>query len=237
MSTGSDPLILRSRRGTLWSPARVQRELERLRANSYFHLHDHQLHDGQLQVEGRLAVKQKETGKVQSVAIRMEYPAEYPWDIPTVFDHERQFQPSGSGHQFPDYRLCLSFPPRHEFTMGSESLSGEVLSASLIWMDKRFIFERTTKWPGEAEEHGWARPLRRLLVEEANGSGAISLKVWTDWLIEELITPNYDGGCPCCSGRIFRLCHKRLAMLACLYLFCTGEERELYGRGTALEAA
>jgi hypothetical protein len=171
------------------------------------------------------------------MAIRMDYPTEYPWDVPTVFDHERRFQPSANGHQFPDYRLCLSFPPRQEFTIGSESLSGEVLGASLIWMDKRFIFERTAKWPGEAEEHGWARPLRRLLVEEANRSGATSMKVWIDWVIEEMVSPNYHGGCPCCSGRIFRLCHNRLAVLVCLYLFYIREERELYGRRSALEAA
>jgi hypothetical protein len=200
-------------------------------------LDNHRIHEGWLQLEGNLAVTQQETGRVQSMAIRMDYPADYPWDVPSVFDRDRQFQPSARGHQFPDYRLCLSFPPRQEFTIGSESLSGEVLGASLIWLDKRFIFERTTKWPGEAEEHGWAVPLRQLLIEEANRSGAVSLKVWIKWVIEELATPNYHGGCPCCSGRLFRLCHSKLAMLVCLYLFCNREERELYGPGSALEAA
>lgn len=237
MSTKPDPLTLRPTCGTVWSPARVNRELEQLRTHSYFHLDNHRINDGLLQLEGRLALTQQETGRVQSLAIRMEYPAEYPWEIPTVFDRAKQFQPSAKGHQFPNYRLCLSFPPRQEFTVGSESLSSEVLGASLIWMDKRFIFERTTKWPGDAEDHGWAAPLRRLLVEEANKSGAISLKVWIDWVIEELVTPNFHGSCPCCSGRLFRLCHNRLAMLVYLYLFCNGEERDLYVQRKALEAA
>jgi hypothetical protein len=167
----------------------------------------------------------------------MEYPTEYPWDVPRVFDHEKLFQPSANGHLFPDHRLCLSFPLRQEFTLGSDSLSGEVLGASLIWLDKRFIFERTTKWPGEAEEHGWSRPLRQLLVEEANRSAVPSLKAWTNWVVEELVMPNIDGGCPCCSGKTFRLCHRKLAMLAFLYRFSAEEERELYRGGPALEAA
>jgi hypothetical protein len=154
-----------------------------------------------------------------------------------VFDCENQFQPSAKGHQFLDHRLCLSFPPRQEFTLGSESLSGEVLGASLIWLDKRFIFERTTEWPGEAEEHGWSRPLGQLLLEDAKRSADLSLKAWTDWVVEELVTPKYDGGCPCCSGKAFWLCHRKLALLVFMYRFSAQEERELHGRGTALEAA
>jgi hypothetical protein len=63
------------------------------------------------------------------------------------------------------------------------------------------------------------------------------LKAWTNWIVKELVAPNYDGGCPCCSGKVFRLCHRKLAVLVFFYGFSTQQERELYGRGTALEAA
>lgn len=237
VSSGPNPFVWTASRGTVWCPARVQRELDYLRTQPFFRPANQSVQQGRLQVEGKLAYTLLETGRIQSLAIRMEYPTEYPWDVPKIFDCENHFQPSAKGHQFPDHRLCLSFPPRSEFTLGSESLSGEVLGASLIWLDKRFIFERTAEWPGEAEEHGWARPLRQLLIEEANRSAAPSLKAWTDWVVEELVTPNYDGGCPCCSGKAFRLCHRKLAMLVFLYRFSAQEERELHGRGTALEAA
>jgi hypothetical protein len=171
------------------------------------------------------------------MVIRAEYPAEYPWVVPSVFDENKQFQPSAAGHQFPNYKLCISFPDREEFTLGSEDLGVEVLGASLIWLDKRFIFERTKVWPGEAEEHGWARPFRKLLIEEANRSEDDCIKAWTDWIVAGLAAPRYDAGCPCCSGRMFCHCHRRLAMLTCQFIFWRQQEQELNDQRSTLEAA
>ncbi len=237
MSPEPNPFVWATKRGALWSPARIDCELAYLRSQRFFQHLGHSIEQGSLRIQGRIGLKPQETGKLQTMTIRVEYSAAYPWEVPKVFDHEGQFQPSANGHLFSDHRLCLSFPPRGEFAVGSETLACEVLGASLIWLDKRFIFERTTKWPGEAEEHGWAKPLRKLLIEEANRSGAISLKAWTNWVVEDLVTPQYDGGCPCCSGRTFKLCHRRMAILACLYAFWSREEEELHGQRTTLEAA
>lgn len=225
------------RRGTSWSPTRIAQEVAALQRLRFFTLRYDGLQNGRLHVTGELSSRQMETGRIQTMVARMEYPVGYPWAVPMVFDEEKRFTPSADGHLFPDHRLCLSFPPREEFSVGSEALGAEVLGAALIWMDKRFIFDRLREWPGDAEEHGWSGPLRRLVAEEANRSGSLSLKVWTTWALQELITPNYRGRCPCCSGRPFLLCHSGLAKHLFGYLFITQHERELRGEGSALEAA
>jgi hypothetical protein len=224
-------------RGTIWTPARVKHEFEILSHVHFFRILTHGLTNGVFQILGVLSFTQEETGRIYSLKVRLEYPRDYPWAVPSVFDQDKQFRPSANGHQFPDHRLCLSFPEREEFGIGSEQLSSEVLGASLIWLDKRYIFERNGKWPGEAEEHGWARPLRRLLKEEARRSRNGYLSAWTDWIIAELATPQFHMGCPCCSGKRFLDCHWRLAMLSAQYLFSMQYERGLDEHRSALEAA
>lgn len=231
------PFHVNSGRGTRWTPARVERELETLSSVRFFRILTHSATIGALQILGVLSFTQEETGKIYSLKIRVVYPSEYPWAVPSVFDEDRQFRPSANGHQFPDYRLCLSFPEREEFRIGSEQLSSEVLGASLIWLDKRYIFERNGKWPGEAEEHGWPRPLRGLLKEEAERSRNGYVSAWTDWIIAELATPQFHMGCPCCSGKKFLDCHWRLAMLSAQYLLSMQYERGLDEHRSALEAA
>jgi hypothetical protein len=204
-------------RGINWSPAQVEQEIHRLRAIPYFDLESCTIRDRQLQVLGSLRHTQQETGRKECLHVRMEYPREYPWDVPSVFDEDRRFVPSADGHQYSDHKLCLSFPLRFEFPIGSEFLADEVLQASLVWFDKRCIFERLGVWPGVAEEHGYVRPLVLLLREEARRSRRLSTRAWCEWIIAELIAPYPDKGCPCLSGRPFAHCHTRLLWLAILY--------------------
>lgn len=224
-------------RGTVWTSARVEHEFEILSHLHFFRILTHCVTNDGLQIIGVLNFTQEETGRIHSLKVRLEYPQEYPWAVPSIFDQDKQFRPSANGHQFPDHKLCLSFPEREEFGIGSEQLSSEVLGASLIWLDKRYIFERNNKWPGEAEEHGWARPLRRLLKEEARRSHNAYIGAWTDWIIADLAAPQFHRGCPCCSGKKFLDCHWRLAMLAAQFLLLMRYERGLDEHRSALEAA
>lgn len=224
-------------RGTLWSPERIERELMALRNLKFFKYSGHSLVASLPHIIGTISVKQPETGRVQSLSIRIEYPRPYPRAMPRVIDHEKHFAPSANGHQFNDYSLCLSFPKREEFTFGSEELSQQVLGASLIWLDKRNIFERGEPWPGEVEEHGWSAPLRELLREEVRRSQNRWISAWTDWILAELIIPNYAEKCPCLSGKMFARCHFRLLNLAFEYLLYSMQERELHERRTTVKAA
>lgn len=237
MTMEFNPFRYGGSRGTVWTPARVESELRSLAPLKFFEYQRHEVCDGSLRVIGRIGSRQIETGKLQTMVVSLQYPRQYPWEVPRVIDHEKRFQPSAKGHQFVDHGLCLSFPLRAEFTVGSDALGCDVLRSSLVWLEKRFIFERTGRWVGDQEKHGWSGPLRQLLVEEAGRSSAISLRAWTDWIRADLVLPNIDGGCPCCSGKVFHRCHPKLAMLACLYMFWSREEGKPREPRTALEAA
>lgn len=236
MNATFNPLIRGFSRGIIWTPARVDCELSYLAALKFFEYQWHECHEGSLRIIGRIGMRQVETGKLQTMVVEVAYPKQYPWDVPRVFDYEKRFKPSAKGHQFVDYGLCLSFPLRDEFALGSDLLSCEILKASLVWLDKRLIFERIDRWPGEQEEHGWAGPLRQIIIEKAGKSESRSLRIWTAWIAADSVLPNYDGGCPCCSGRAFRQCHRELALLVHLYVHCRREEKELNDKQTTLAA-
>jgi len=213
-------------RGVHWCPTQVEQEIFRLRTLRYFALESWSITDQQLHVLGFLSHTQQETGRKEIIRVRMEYPHEYPWDIPSVFDYDKRFAPSADGHQYSDHKLCLSFPLRFEFPVGSENLATEVLQASLVWFDKRCIFERLRVWPGAAEEHGYVRPLKLLLREEARRSRSLSVSAWCEWIIAELVSPDSDKGCPCLSGRPFAHCHNQLLWLAILYQCSSNSMRD-----------
>jgi hypothetical protein len=223
-------------RGINWCPAQVDRELLRLRSLPYLALERWFITNRQLHVTGTLRHTQQETGRKECLRVRMEYPRDYPWEIPSVFDEDKRFAPSADGHQYPDHKLCLSFPLRFEFPVGSDNLATEVLQSSLVWFDKRCIFERLGVWPGAAEEHGYVRPLKLLLREEARRSRSLSVSAWCEWVIAELVAPYPDKGCPCLSGRPFAHCHTQLLWLAILYQ-CSSQAMRDYEHRAALKAA
>ena len=123
------------------------------------------------------------------------------------------FSAIAKGHKFASHALCLRFPYRAEFSKDAALVTAEVLQASLNWLIKRNIFERTGQWPGEAEEHGFARPLRTLVFERAVATGNGYLTFWVDVALEFNLLPRIDAACPCQSGKSVRNCHSELGLL------------------------
>lgn len=151
------------------------------------------------------------SGREHHFPIKIEYPPNFPKEVPRVFDHDKHFAPSPDGHLFSTHELCLTLPERGEFSGESEKLTEELLGASLIWFHKRLIFDRTRHWPGPAERHG-IKALIDLLVEReiVKDPNAISA-----WLVAHAATP--DGRlrepdiyaqCPCGSDKALRFCHQ-----------------------------
>jgi hypothetical protein len=216
--------------GARWtaSPELIQEEIGRVRDIGFFECGGHELLGGVLVVKGLLSHNRKYGGK-QSLRVRLEYPYRFPEIEPAVFDHDKVFKPSPRGHQFENWSLCLQFPDSGQFSKDALVLTGEVLGASLNWVAKRNIFERTGKWPGD-EEHGFAGPYRRLAVECAAESGNLVLQVWTDWTLRSGICPNLGASCPCLSGRKLAECHRRLGDLICKAVFHAIREGSSNGR-------
>jgi hypothetical protein len=92
-------------------------------------------------------------------------------------------------------------------------LTEEVLGASLVWFDKRVIFERTGRWPGVAERHGNAA-LVDLALEKAGLMECVPAVQWAEglynqWLAEgRPVEVGIYESCPCGSGSKLKFCHR-----------------------------
>lgn len=164
-------------------------------------------------VVGLLEHRRPRSGKWERLRIRLEYPQNFPWAIQVVYDHDRRLTPGADGHLLEGHRLCLAFEPRQEFSLGSSRLTEEVLGASLVWLDKRGIFDRTRKWPGTAERHG-NLALVDLALERAGLAGSPPAVEWAErlydrWLKERRpVEADIYDLCPCGSGAKLKFCHR-----------------------------
>jgi hypothetical protein len=207
------------------SSARLALERQRLEELPYFRLEATDIDEAEnFTTLGLLHFMGSRSGARHEFRVRLEYPARFPYVVPRIFDHDRRFTPSLDGHLFTTYEICLTLPERHEFSEGLDTLTAEVLGATLIWFDKRLIFDRTKRWPGPAERHG-LHAIIDLLVETQAMPDAIAIG---RWLVVHATTPrgtprkpDLYASCPCGSGKRLKFCHhdelrplfKRLAQL------------------------
>jgi len=152
------------------------------------------------------------SGKIEKFRVLILYPDDFPRKIQRIFDHEQKFRPGLDGHLNNDHSLCLTLPKRREFFLGADRLTEEVLGATLVWFDKRLIYEATGKWPGPAERHGSLANLD-LILERAGLEENSFVKEWllnlcrTATQSSRYATIDVYAPCPCKSGIKLKFCH------------------------------
>ncbi len=191
---------------------RLESERTLLRSLRYF-IPERQYFDTlkRLNVVGILIYSRMRSGRVERFRVRIEYPARFPNFPQQVYDHDKVFQPGHEGH-LPDHRLCLTLPERREFSTGTEGLTEEVLGASLIWLDKRLIFERNGgKWPGLDERHGLFAKIDFILEATGLSEDGRARSWMEDTLAAAAARRGFDielySPCPCGSGEKMKFCH------------------------------
>lgn len=217
------------------SPRRLSLERSVLKDIPYFSL-EGEAFDSQkrLIVIGNLNHTLERSGKIENFRVRLVYPDEFPRRIQSVFDHDKRFNIGADGHLIRDYQLCLTLPERKEFSLGSDRLTEEVLGATLVWFDKRLIYERSGKWPGPAERHGALAKID-LILERAGLKENPPVWEWTLKLYDSLLkdgryqTLDVYAPCPCESGGKLKFCHGEQLRLLFKLL------KELALSGTPLE--
>jgi hypothetical protein len=195
------------------STSRLARERTTLAALPYFALEhaDSGATVSTFTAVGKLHYIGARSGMIHSMRVRLEYPRDFPKGAQWVFDHDKIFKPCADGHLLCTHEMCLTLSERGEFAVGTEGLTEEVLGASLIWFHKRQLYERTGRWPGQAERHGIAA-LIDLLVER---SVAPDFMTFSSWLAKYAATPdgrlkepNLYAPCPCGNGKSLKFCHR-----------------------------
>jgi hypothetical protein len=192
--------------------ARREREQQYLAAPPYFALERHYCNtDHEFIAIGILHYTGRRSRKIHAFRVRLEYPRQFPGKPQHAFDHQEIFTTGANGHLLGNHELCLTLPERGEFSINTETLTEEVLGASLVWFHKRLLFERTGRWPGPAERHG-INAISDLLVERGIVKDAT---VMSDWLIAHATTqkgrwrePDVYAPCPCGSSKALRFCHE-----------------------------
>lgn len=198
----------------LLSPSRLEAERQRLRSLPFFTFEDEYFRDQLWIVIGTLHFTWERSQKQEHLQVRLEYPDLFPQKIPSVFDNKRVFVTGAAGHLFSNHAICLTYPERREFSLGSEDLVEEILGATLVWFNKRLIFEKNgcRDWPGPAERHGVLACID-LQIEKAGLTDNSHVVNWTKQLCDaalrgERLSPldPYEP-CPCGSGKKLKFCH------------------------------
>jgi hypothetical protein len=196
-------------------PRRLSWEREVLRSLPFFEPEDDRFdQDGNFTATGTLSCRSERSGRLDEFRVVLRYPWRFPRAFQSVYDKEKRFRLCENGHLFSDHQLCLTLRERKEFSLNTDALTEEVLSAALVWFDKRLIFERNgrTKWPGPAEAHG-SQAQVNLILEEAGILHSADAVEWANELHKRALLGHgfvpFDlyALCPCSSGNKIKFCH------------------------------
>jgi hypothetical protein len=192
-----------------FAPSRLAREREYLASLPYFALERTTAVPGFI-ATGIIHFLGHRSGRIRALRIRLEYPRFFPKKPPRVFDQDEIFPTGADGHLLSNYELCLTLPERGEFSVNTETLTTEVLGASLIWFHKRLLYERTGTWPGPAERHG-INAFLDLLVDKGIVTHTGSMSTWLQQHATSpqgsIKAPDAYAPCPCGSGKRLKFCH------------------------------
>ena len=197
------------------SPRRLELERTVLRSIPYFTPETEAPDEyGRLIVVGIVTYWREKSGKRENLRVRLKYPNDFPKRTQLVYDHDEKLEPGADGHLLADHQICLATPEREEFSLVSERLTEEVLGATLIWLDKRLIYDRTgrKKWPGMDERHGALGRIDAILERSGLGKNAGAVQ-WANELYESAVrngrycSVDVYSACPCKSGKKLKFCH------------------------------
>ncbi len=196
-------------------PQRLTLEREILRGLPYFELRSDSFDEnGHFRPTGTVVYCGEYSGRIERFDVALEYLDRFPHAFQLVYDEQKRFLICEGGHLFSDHQLCLTLLERNEFSLGSETLTEEVLGATLLWFDKRLIFERRgrKKWPGPQEVHGF-RAKVNFALEQSGLLGNEKAVEWANRLYNQVcethryIAIDPYSPCPCGSGKKHRFCH------------------------------
>ena len=178
-------------------------------------------------LEGELVIT--ECGIPTPIAVRIEFPPDYPQTEPKVFDSNERFQKLpgkelSDRHLLEKGRCCLWLPPKSGWSKHNPDALRQFLLEVVVFFDRQMIYDVTGKWPGPAYDHGW-KGYREFIEEELGAGSDLARKLIPAIIKRERVGRN--DACPCGSGIKYKRCHlwpveriqKRIGAQQLLWMF------------------
>lgn len=154
---------------------------------------------GKASLVGAVAIL--EPGGIRTkVAMRIDFPTDYPDSEPAVFETGHQFPWHQDRHIIPaDGQCCLWLGPRSGWQPDDPDVLHAFLDQVALFFDRQLVCDATGRWPGEAWQHG-VHGYWDFIVEEVGREKA------ADWFVAG-VSLGRNTPCPCGSKRRYKRCH------------------------------
>lgn len=158
-------------------------------------------------LEGDLVLA--ECGIETRVAVRIDFPPDYPRTEPTAFDSKARFKnwPGKSlldRHLFGEGQCCLWLPPKSRWSKSDPDALRTFLLEVVLFFDRQLAYDLTGNWPGPAYDHG-PKGFREF-IEEEFGIGADVARSLFPAIVKHQRVGRNDL-CPCGSAVKYKRCH------------------------------
>lgn len=148
-------------------------------------------------------------GVPTKLAVRVEFPADYPSREPRAYDADSRFPHEPDRHFYLDGRCCLWLRPESEWNANNPDAIAHYLDQVVVFFDRQLICEAlpaydVSQWPGGARGHGVAGYLE--YVQETFSGDEDLMEV----LLPVIVGKNRVGRnqiCPCGGSLKYKRCH------------------------------
>jgi hypothetical protein len=156
-------------------------------------------------LEGELRFE-SHCGASSAIAVRIDFPDDYPKSEPIAYDSSSRFIHDAAGHFYEDGRSCLWLGCESEWDRTDPDALLVFIDQVTVFFHRQLVFEAgdRKKWPGPARGHG-SEGYLEFLRDELNVPDEIFRRLLPAFRnYREFF--KYDL-CPCGSGKRFRWCH------------------------------
>ena len=145
-------------------------------------------------------------GVPTSIAVRLEFPYDYPQREPRAFDATEAFPHEINRHFYEDGACCLWLAPESSWDPSDPDALASFLDQLVIFFDRQLIYDATggIDFPGKFRGHGDAGYLE--YAEELLGCNSPLMMALTPVLANSALVGR-NKKCPCGSGVKYKRCH------------------------------
>jgi hypothetical protein len=158
---------------------------------------------GKMNLEGDFVLR-TDCGVSTSIAIRVEFPRDYPDSEPIAFDAAGRFPALVDRHIIKDGQFCLWLPPCSAWNKDDPNRLIRFLDEVTVFLERQMIFDVTGVWPGDQYKHG-ADGYEEFMLARLNGNPSHFASLFP--VILGRMRPGRNELCPCGSQKKYKRCH------------------------------